>query len=149
MVADLRPMQRVDGLRHPGLVPAQIAWQVEEQGREDAGAAFRQPVRQLVAGADDSPFLEHLVADQRGHLFPLTLAGQAVQLAADVEPAVELEHGVIGRGGSVKRDVLLQRAPGRSDTLPVPGDGEERCADQVELGGIAPGLIGARRDGRQ
>ncbi len=122
-------------------------------GRSRSSVGNRPPQRALdlldevVHRRDDRPLVEHLVADDAGHLLPAACTRQAVELGRDVHPAVELEDRVIRGRRAVEGDVLLEVALRGLDPRLVTGEREERRADQLAVAWLPARALRAGGDG--
>src|SRR5262249_3898672 len=98
-----------------GVVEGGLKRWVELGAVAKACVAFAELRSHSLPGPSHRDVVQRFVADQVGHALPVAGEAPGVELRHQMVEAVNGEHGLIGPGGGVERDLLLHR-------LPIPRD---------------------------
>src|SRR5712691_4427882 len=112
--------------RHFARVPDPVA--AQGQRVDEAAKAGLDRADDLVVAADRGEEMRDIVGHLSRHLVPFALAGQRVELEAEVFQAMDREDRVIGRGRAVKGNPLAHPFEALGDALVVGAGGENPAA---------------------
>src|SRR5574341_1559999 len=122
--------ERVECGSPEGLEVARTIWDVWGDPINQPAIARKQGIAHTIWGGNDSKGVDHLIANQSGHIAP-TLAGrEARQLLSNISPTVSFKNHPVGRRAGVEADLGTDEFPPEGGLLVIlTCDNEDRDRD--------------------